>query len=124
MTLSDDEIKHLQSQSEDALLADIGRAVVKNKGGLQARPPSIKKLIAEAKGWLDAENERIQKAVCSSDKIRAAALSEPGSTEKLLRLVADAVGSVAVYIPAGSLAEFLVRDGIPKYCKTIWATKS
>ncbi len=116
-----EEIKRLQSLSDDALLAELGRAVLKhNQRGLQARPPSLKKIKEEAHLWLLAENDRIKQAVCGSKKIREISTSEPGATEKLLRVVADVIGGLAAYVPAGTVAEIMVRDGIPKYCRTIW----
>ena len=125
MTLSDEEIERLNGLSEDALLAELGRAVLKhNQPGLRARPPSIKKLIEEAKAWLAAENEKVRQAVCRNEKIRTIATTEPGATVKLMRTVADVVGGVVVYLPAGTVTEIIMRDGIPKYCEHIWAEEN
>lgn len=122
MTLSLEEVERLNALSERALLAELGRAIVKHRQpGLQARPPSLKKLIEEGQAWLEAENKRIRHAVCRNEKIRHIATTEPGATVKLMRVIADVVGGLAAYIPVGTVAEIIMRDGVPKYCELIWA---
>lgn len=119
--ITDEEIERVRALSDDALMAEVGRAILKQKkGGLQARPPSLAKLIQEANTWFAEEHEKLRTAICNDPKVRAVAMSEPGATEKLIRVVADAVSAVLIYVPAGTVAEILVRDGIPKYCETIW----
>lgn len=119
--LEDQEINRIRGLSDEALLGEIGRAVLKHRdGGLQARPPSLAKLIAEARTWLAGEQYKLRAAICNDPRIRAIATSEPGARAKLIRVVADAISAVLVYVPAGTLAEILVRDGIPKYCEAIW----
>lgn len=125
MTLSVEDVERLSSLSEEALLAELGRAIIKHKHpGLQARPPSLKKRIEEAKTWLEAENECIHQAVCQNEKIRNLAMTEPGATLKLMRVIADVMGGLATYIPAGTVAEIIMRDGLPKYCEPIWAEEN
>lgn len=121
-TLSDAEVARLAALSDDALKGELGRAILKAKqGGLQARPPSLKKLIEEANAWLAAENEKLRDIICRNEQIRAVATSEQSTTEKLVRTVADVISGVLILVPIGTVAEILVRDGIPKYCKVIWA---
>ena len=119
--IPDQEITRISALSEEFLLAEVGRAVLKHQeGGLQARPPSLAKLVAEARDWLGAEQEKLRTAICNSRIIREISTSEPGARAKLVRVVADVITSVCVYVPAGTVAEILVRDGIPKYCEVIW----
>lgn len=121
-TLSDAEVARLATLSDDALKGELGRAILKAKqGGLQARPPSLKKLIEEANTWLAAENAKLRDLICRNAEIRALATSEQSTTEKLVRTVADVISGVLILVPVGTVAEILVRDGIPKYCKVIWA---
>ncbi len=120
MTISDEEISRLQALSEDNLRVEIGRAILKDRGGLQARPPSIQKLIAEANAWITEKNGELQDAICSSERVRAVAGSSAGAREKLVRVVADVVTAIVVFVPVGTVAEILVRDGIPEYCKSRW----
>jgi len=119
--ISDQEIERVSALPDDALLGELGRAVLKHKeGSLQARPPSLARLIREGRDWLAAEHDKLRLAICNDPRVRTAATSEPGGTEKLVRAVADAISAVVIYVPAGTLAEILVRDGIPKYCEAIW----
>ena len=122
--LTSDEITRLKSLSDDALLGELGSVLSKKKGGLQARPPSLKKLIQEANNWLKAERQKLQAAICNDPRIQQIATSEAGATEKLTRVVADVVSSITIFVPAGTVAEILVRDGIPTYCKDIWEVSS
>jgi len=118
MMITDQELQSLRILSTEELKVELGRAIFKERGGLQA--PSIKKLITEANTWLASKNDELKFAICSNDKVRQIAESEAGATEKLVRVVADVASATTILMPAGTVAEILVRDGIPKYCQTIW----
>lgn len=123
--LTDEEVVRLSSLSDEALLIELGRALFRNKGsGLQARPPNVKKIVDEARAWIVAKNGDLQAAVCADPRVRSAALSEQDARAKLVRVIADVVTALAFYVPAGTIAEILVRDGIPEYCKPIWNRSS
>lgn len=115
------EIERLASLSDDALFIELGRAIHKhNEPGLQVRPPNIKKLIQIARDLLNKENERIRQAVCTNEVIREIVTNEPSSKEKVIRVLADVIGALITYIPAGTVGEIIMRDGLPNYCKVIW----
>ena len=118
--ITDQELQRLRALSDEELKVELGRAIFKERGGLQAKPPSMKKLVSEANTWLANKNGALKSAICSSDKVRQIAESEAGATEKLVRVVADVASAITILVPAGTVAEILVRDGIPKYCQTIW----
>ena len=117
----DQELARLQSLSDDDLKIELGRALLdQKKGELQARPPSLKKIKDEATAWIAAKNAELQSAICSDERVKKAALSEPGARETLVKVVADVVTALAFFVPAGTVAEILVRDGLSEYCKALW----
>ena len=123
--LTNSEIKRLKLLSDDELLGELGRDLMKKKQvSLRARPPSLKRLVQEANEWLEAERKKLQAAICNDPKIHQIATTEAGTAEKLIRVVADVISSLTIFVPAGTVAEILVRDGIPNYCKEIWEGSS
>lgn len=121
---SDEEYKRIRGLSNEELKVELGRAIVKQRGGLPARPPSVKKLIDEANAWIAAKNEELLNAICTNEQVRNIVESDAGATEKLVRVVADVVSALIIMVPAGTVAEILVRDGIPEYCDAIWKSKT
>jgi len=120
---SNEEFQRVRELSDEELKVELGRAIVKLRGGLPARPPSVKKLVTEANAWIESKHEALQVAICMNTQVRDIVESEAGTTEKLVRVVADVLSTLAIMVPAGTVAEILVRDGIPKYCQAMWNTK-
>lgn len=121
MTIEDLEIDRLRDLSDEALLAEIGRDIARQeKGGVLARPPSFRQLTRIAKDWLEYRNEQIRLAVCRDQNLRTLAQSEGSTREQIFKIVADVLGGLAFYVPIGTVAEILVRRGLPSYCDTIW----
>jgi ABC-type sulfate transport system permease subunit len=84
----------------------------------------LNKLIQQANEWLRSEQERLQSAVCNDPKIYQLATTEADATKKLIRVVADVISSLTIFVPVGTVAEIILRDGIPTYCKDIWEASS
>lgn len=125
MALDATEISRLSLLSDEALLAEIGREILREEQpGLQARPPSLRQLAKRARDWLDENNEEIRQAVCRDPKVRAVAEADTSTREQMLKVVADVLGSLAIFVPVGTVAEILVRRGLPAYCETVWQSNT
>ncbi|MGJ7484494.1 hypothetical protein ACSFA2_04520 [Variovorax sp. LT2P21] len=119
---TDTEIARLDGLSDDLLLGEFGRAVLKQRGGLQARPPGLKQLIKLAREWLKAEHKSLQALVCGSDKVRQVVQAEPNAKGKIVLVVVDTIAAAYVGFPCVTIAEILVRDGIKDFCTVAWSS--
>ena len=119
---TDTEVTRVEGLSGDLLLSEVGRAVLKQRGGLQARPPGLKQLIKLAREWLKEEHERLQALVCGSDKVREVVQAEPNAKSKIVLVVVDTIAAAYVGFPCVTIAEILARDGIKDFCKVAWSS--
>lgn len=121
MSLTDDEIQRIQSLSDSELWTELGEAIYEHAhDGLGARPPSAKQLVDIARAWFARERDTLRSRICGNAGIRQIVQSKPNSREKLARVVADVVSALVIYLPAGTVAEIAIRDGIAELCHDTW----
>ena len=120
--MNKDELHELATMTEEELLSKLGRSIyLESAPGLGAKPPSVKKLIEIARQWLSDERVRLEKTVCRNKCIRDTVEADFSARQKLIQVLIDSLSAAYTKLPLATIAELLVRDGVKRFCRTIWA---
>jgi hypothetical protein len=112
------EYDRLRKLSDEKILKELGGAILASEpSSLRARPAD---LVGLARQWIAAERGRLQQAICANISLRKLAEAEPTARLKMARLIIDTISALYFYLPAATLAEILLRDGIKDLCSSQW----
>jgi hypothetical protein len=106
-----DRLVPLISLDEDALLERLADEVTLGVGPVD---PSGKRAIARA--WMDAQRQRLRRALCHKPQIETLRVSASSDSLNLAAAVADLIASITGTLPAATVAMLLVRTGLDRLC--------
>lgn len=121
--ISDEEINRVSALSEDVLFGELGLALYSSATQgkvLGAKLPSLSALAENGKKWILNERAKLQEAICRNNKIQEMLKDKASLRAKLIRTIADVVCAIYTYVPCATIAELVVRDGLPQFCCDIW----
>jgi hypothetical protein len=122
----DDELRVLESASEDDLWRHLGEAVLAGPegeryehrlAGLGARQTRSERAVAAAHAWLDEHRAELRQRVCGNEAIRRTFSSDPGATVEIGKAVADAILGLAGVVPIVTISALIARRGVDWLCQ-------
>lgn len=109
-------LDNLIKLSEEELLIQI--AMELNANEFYAIPPSNKKLLQQARSWIDTKLQSIKEVICTSHKVKD--LATNGSTAELASAVLGLIESLSLGTAATPLAAYLCKKTITIICEHEW----
>ncbi len=101
----------------DALLSELGTALHKQSGHLDARPPRPETLIRTAKEWIENQREEIGKLIHANPKLKKIAYDERDK-QTLIAALIDILTGYFGGIPIAALATLIVHYGLDHFVES------
>lgn len=95
----------------DHLYAEIGKALSKSAMGME---PDQEDYEERGRSWFEKNQQKLSTHICC-EEVRGR-LDADTDEEKLVLIVADALGALVLYVPVASVARLVVRLGVYQFC--------
>jgi hypothetical protein len=101
--------------SEDALLEAIGEQIEDEVLGMFPRPKARAKLREKALKWYEENSQVFRDTICRDEKVKRY-LDSP-EVDLLFHAMCEAITMLALGVPAGLLAAYIIKRGVRTLCR-------